>query len=72
MANLLMEKQNVFFHDYKDAGGYEAWREEHVNAGDFGPLVYAQQVIDFRDRFRARGVVTAAAAEAREARAGTR
>lgn len=45
----------------KDAGGYAAWREEHVRAGDFGPLVYAQQVLDFRERFRARGVVTAAA-----------
>jgi len=45
----------------KEAGGYEAWRAERARSGDFGPLVYAEQVLDFRERFRARGVLTAAA-----------
>jgi soluble lytic murein transglycosylase-like protein len=45
----------------KDAGGYEAWRADRARAGDFGPLVYAEQVLDFRERFRARGVIAPAA-----------
>jgi soluble lytic murein transglycosylase-like protein len=56
----------------KDAGGYEAWREEHARGGDFGPLVYAEQVLEFRERFRARGVVTAAADSMRQARVEAR
>jgi soluble lytic murein transglycosylase len=46
----------------KDAGGYEAWRDAHVRAGDSGTLVYAHEVLDFRERFRARGVVSGASA----------
>jgi soluble lytic murein transglycosylase-like protein len=48
----------------KDAGGYEAWRAEHARSGAFGPLTYAEQVLDFRERFRARGVVTGAGSSA--------
>jgi len=54
----------------KGAGGYEAWREERARAGDFGPLVYAEQVLDFRERFRARGVVSAASSKAAPASGG--
>jgi soluble lytic murein transglycosylase len=50
----------------KEAGGYDAWRAERSRSGEFGPLVYAQQVLDFRERFRARGVLTARADAASE------
>jgi len=46
----------------KDAGGWERWREKHARAGDSETLTYAQQVIDFADRFRRRGIVVAGAA----------
>lgn len=47
----------------QSAGDYASWRAERERAGDFGPLVYAEQVLDFCERFRARGVVTQAAAD---------
>ena len=50
----------------QSAGDYAAWREQRERAGDFGPLVYAEQVLDFRERFRARGVVAHAAAQLRD------
>jgi soluble lytic murein transglycosylase len=53
----------------KEAGGYDAWRAERARAGAFGPLVYAEQVLDFRERFRARGVVTPAAPPTADAEA---
>ena len=56
----------------QSAGDYAAWRAERARAGDFGPLVYAEQVLDFRERFRARGVVTRALTERRETAAAGR
>lgn len=41
----------------REAGGFEAWRAEHARAQDSGALVYAQQVLDFAERFRERGVI---------------
>ena len=43
----------------RDAGGWAAWRAARVRAGDSDALTYAQQVLDFAERFRGRGVITA-------------
>lgn len=39
----------------RDAGSYEAWRTENAATSD--TLAYAQQVLEFRERFRERGVI---------------
>lgn len=39
----------------RQAGGWANWRAAHV--GDSDALAYAQQVLEFRDRFRARRVI---------------
>ena len=46
----------------RDAGSWEAWREERIRAGDSDVLAYARQVLEFRDRFRERGVIEPAVA----------
>jgi len=45
----------------KDAGSFAKWRATHAEKGDSEVLTYAQQVLDFADRFRNRGVVVAGA-----------
>jgi soluble lytic murein transglycosylase-like protein len=39
----------------RDAGGWRAWRAAHRSDSD--ALAYAQQVLDFRERFQERGVI---------------
>jgi soluble lytic murein transglycosylase-like protein len=41
----------------RDAGSFRAWREKQQKDGDSHTLVYAEQVLEFAERFRARGVV---------------
>jgi soluble lytic murein transglycosylase-like protein len=45
----------------KDAGSFAKWRALHAEKGDSETLTYAQQVLDFADRFRQRGIVVAGA-----------
>jgi soluble lytic murein transglycosylase-like protein len=45
----------------KDAGGFAKWRALHAEKGDSEVLTYAQQVLDFADRFRKRGIVVTGA-----------
>ena len=46
----------------KDAGSYSAWRAANVERSD--TLAYAQQVLEFRERFVERGVIAAPAESA--------
>ena len=39
----------------RDAGSYAAWRTQYAETSD--TLAYAQQVLEFRDRFIERGVI---------------
>ena len=48
----------------KDAGGWSRWYESHATRGDSEALTYAQQVLDFAERFRRRGVVVTGSADA--------
>jgi soluble lytic murein transglycosylase-like protein len=41
----------------RDAGTWSAWRAKQVREGDSETLLYAQQVLEFAQRFRERGVV---------------
>ena len=41
----------------KEAGGWERWREQQLVRDRSGAFTYARDVLEFRDRFRARGVV---------------
>lgn len=50
-------------HWARDAGSFSAWREQHVRDQDSGALTYALEVLEFRDRFRARGVIAPDAPE---------
>ncbi|MEM7308207.1 MAG: transglycosylase SLT domain-containing protein [Planctomycetota bacterium] len=43
----------------KEAGGYDAWREERLAAGNSSVLAYAAKVERYRDRFRERGLFDA-------------
>lgn len=45
-------------------GGWSRWREIHARAQDSPTLTYAQEVLDFADRFRRRGIVVGGAAKA--------
>jgi soluble lytic murein transglycosylase-like protein len=40
-----------------DAGSWRAWREQQMREGDSETLTYAQQVLEFAERFRERGVI---------------
>lgn len=51
----------------KAAGGWDAWRAKQIEDGDSATLKYAQNVIALSQRFRERGVIAAAAPEARGA-----
>jgi soluble lytic murein transglycosylase-like protein len=48
----------------KDAGGWDAWRKQHEEKGDSGALVYAQEVLEFAERFRERDVIVHGADDA--------
>jgi soluble lytic murein transglycosylase-like protein len=48
----------------KSEGGWTRWREVHNAKQDSPTLTYAQEVLDFADRFRRRGVVVQGAAKA--------
>jgi soluble lytic murein transglycosylase len=48
----------------KDAGGWKRWRDLHTQRGDSETLAYAQQVLDFAEKFRHRGIVIHGSAEA--------
>jgi len=48
----------------KDAGGWTSWHDRHAARGDSDALTYAQQVLDFAERFRRRGIVIGGAADA--------
>jgi soluble lytic murein transglycosylase-like protein len=48
----------------KDAGGWTKWHALHAERGDSETLMYAQQVLDFAERFRRRGIVVAGASQA--------
>ncbi|MBL8858919.1 MAG: lytic transglycosylase domain-containing protein [Planctomycetes bacterium] len=41
----------------KESGGWSNWRETHHRKNDSPTLTYAQEVLDFADRFRRRGVI---------------
>jgi len=49
------------------AGGWQAWRAQRIAAGDSDALTYAQQVLEFAERFRAHGVIVAQAERAPDA-----
>jgi len=40
----------------EEAGGWEAWRDEHLEAGDSRILEYAERVLRYRDEFRQRRI----------------
>lgn len=42
----------------QEAGGWERWRERALVDDRSGAFTYARDVLEFRDRFRARGVVS--------------
>jgi len=44
----------------KEAGGWERWREQQRVRDRSGAFTYARDVLEFRDRFRVRGVVAGA------------
>ncbi|MDZ4772702.1 MAG: lytic transglycosylase domain-containing protein [Planctomycetota bacterium] len=48
----------------KAEGGWSNWREKHARKQDSETLTYAQEVLDFADRFRRRGVVVVGASKA--------
>jgi hypothetical protein len=48
----------------KSEGGWSRWREIHAEKQDSPTLTYAQEVLDFADRFRRRGVVVGGTAKA--------
>jgi len=48
----------------KEAGGWDKWRARHLERDDTGSLVYAQEVLQFAQRFRERGVVVTGASGA--------
>lgn len=48
----------------KDAGSWSAWREQHHAKQDSPILTYAQEVLEFADRFRQRGIVVEGASKA--------
>lgn len=48
----------------KSEGGWSRWRQNHAAKHDSETLTYAQEVLDFADRFRRRGIVVAGAAKA--------
>lgn len=48
----------------KEAGGWDRWRALHAARGDSDTLTYAQQVLEFAEKFRARGVVLNGKADA--------
>lgn len=48
----------------KEAGGWDKWRARHLERDDTGALVYAQEVLQFAQRFRERGVIVAGSAGA--------
>ncbi len=39
------------------AGGWEAWRDERMAAGDSRLLAYAHKIMEYRDAFRAAGIL---------------
>lgn len=41
----------------KEAGGWQRWRERQQVSDPSGAFHYAQDVLEFRDRFRSRGVI---------------
>ncbi len=41
----------------KEAGGWERWREQQLLRDRSGAFTYARDVLEFRDRFRTRGIV---------------
>lgn len=49
----------------KAAGGWDAWRAKQIQDGDSATLKYAQNVLALAERFRERGVISAAAPSAR-------
>lgn len=52
----------------KAEGGWSAWREKHARKQDSETLTYAQEVLDFADRFRQRGIVVTGASKAADER----
>lgn len=48
----------------KEAGGWTRWRALHAERGDSETLTYAQQVLEFAEKFRQRGIVPLGASEA--------
>jgi soluble lytic murein transglycosylase-like protein len=48
----------------KDEGGWSRWRAAHAKKQDSETLTYAQEVLDFADRFRRRGIVVSGTSKA--------